>query len=191
MRVRPNIRTSPVTIRNMKFFLARKSASLSFPWALAAAALCAAPASAAEAAGADELLGPGYWRLAVAPWSVHFRPSDEHETAYAVAIERQRPDQWMGGFSLFSNSFGQPSAYLYAGRRWPALFGQPRLFAQLSGGLMYGYVDQYEDKVPFNNNGFSPGAVATLGWNLTPKVDFAVHLLGDAALMFQVSFDLR
>jgi hypothetical protein len=171
----------------MKYLPTRRACTLS-TLALAAAVAWAPPAFADEL---EPYLGPGFWRLAVAPYSFHFRPSDEHETAYAVAIERQRPDQWMGGFSLFSNSFGQPSAYAYIGYRWPALFGQPRLFAQLTGGLMYGYVDQYEDKVPFNNNGFSPGAVATLGWNLAPKIDFAVHLLGDAAVMFQFSFDLR
>ena len=29
---------------------------------------------------------------------------------------------------------------------------------------MYGYRGEYEDKVPLNSNGFSPGLLLSLGW---------------------------
>lgn len=135
--------------------------------------------------------GPAHWRIALSPFSYHWRPSEEHQSVYALGLERQYADRWLLGGSLFSNSFGQASAYAYVGRRYEALLGQPELFFQWSVGLMYGYVDEYEDKVPLNVNGFSPGALISLGWQANRQWSFTVHALGDAGLMLQIGYDLR
>jgi len=155
-----------------------------------AATLATLP-GAARAESTDDILGPGYWRLAVSPFSAHIHPSPEHQYVWAAGIERQRSDDWLAGFSLFSNSFGQPSSYLYVGKRFPNLFDYPPLFAQISGGLLYGYVGEYKDKVPFNHNGFSPGALVSLGWQLNKNASATIHLLGDAGVMIQLAWDLR
>ncbi len=145
-------------------------------------------ANAAEGPG---LLGEGHWRIVGSPFSQHIRPSDEHRHVWALGFERQRSDDWLAGASYFRNSFGQPSAYLYVGKRFPALFGMEQLHGQATGGLMYGYRGKYEDKVPFNNNGFSPGATVSLGWQFNKNWALTAHALGDAAIMFQLSYDLR
>ena len=133
-----------------------------------------------------------HWRLATAPVSVHFRYSEEHRRVWAVALERQRLDGWLLGGSHFSNSFGQPSAYLYLGRRFETPFGLPEgFFGQVSAGLMYGYRGKFQDKVPMNVNGFSPGALVSMGWQFERRASAAIHLLGDAGLMLQLSWDLR
>jgi hypothetical protein len=133
----------------------------------------------------------GHWRLALAPYAPHFRYSVEHRAVWAVAVERQRPDDWLAGLSYFRNSFGQPSAYAYLGRRVPALWGIEPLFFQASAGVLYGYKGKYKDKVALNVNGFAPGALVGLGWNFNQRSALTVHLLGDAAVMFQLSYDLR
>lgn len=160
--------------------------------------LCTQPAAAADdPAGpgltgwVDRTMGQGYWRVAASPFSAHFHYNVEHKYVWAVAAEWQRNDDWLGGASFFSNSFGQPSTYLYVGKRFPAMFGVPELFGQLSGGLLYGYVGKYQHKVPLNYHGFSPGALATLGWQFNKNTSAAVHLLGDAGFMVQLSYDLR
>lgn len=132
-----------------------------------------------------------HWRVAMAPHTEHYRPSAEHQTVWAVALERQRHDGWLAGASRFSNSFGQPSAYVYLGHRFDRLFGQRALYGQLSAGLLYGYRGRFEDKVPFNNDGFAPGALATIGSQLTRRAAVAAHFLGDAGVMLQLSWDLR
>lgn len=151
--------------------------------------------SSAAAASTLETLSTGWqqghWRSAFSPYAPHLRYSPEHADVWAVALERQRPDNWMAGGSFFSNSFGQPSGYLYLGRRFPALLGHPQLFGQLSGGLLYGYRGQYQNKVPFNHNGFSPGALASVGWQFNQQASLTVHALGDAAVMFQFAWDWR
>ena len=57
--------------------------------------------------------------------------------------------------------------------------------------MLYGYRGKYEDKVPLNNNGFSPGALVSLGWQFSKTFAVTGHMLGDAALMLQLSVDLR
>ncbi len=133
----------------------------------------------------------GHWRFVVSPFSHHFRHSEEHRYVWAIGMERQRGDDWLAGASYFSNSFGQPSAYLYVGKRFPALWGQPQLFGQASAGLMYGYRGRFQNKVPANYNGFSPGALVSLGWQFTPRVATTAHLLGDAGVMLQLSYELK
>lgn len=177
--------------------------------ALAPLLLCAAPAlagaqnlvtealSSARAGAASTLdtlaqgWDQGHWRVAMSPFAPHLRYSPEHEYVWALGLERQRSDNWMGGASFFSNSFGQPSAYLYLGRRFPLLMGHPQLFGQLSGGMLYGYRGKYQNKVPFNHNGFSPGALASIGWQFNRQASLTVHAVGDAAVMFQLGWDLR
>ncbi len=135
--------------------------------------------------------GEGYWRAAVAPYAPHFRPSDEHRDVWATAIERQRPDRWLAGFSYFRNSFGQPSAYAYVGQRHPGLLDIEPLFFQWSAGILYGYKGKFKDKVALNVGGFAPGALVGLGWQFNRNASATVHLLGDAAVMFQFAWDYK
>ncbi len=135
--------------------------------------------------------GDGHWRVAFSPYAHHFNYNPEHRHVWALGIERQRPDNWLAGASYFRNSFGQPSAYVYVGKQFQALFGQEQLFGQASIGMMYGYRGKYQRKVPLNVNGFSPGALVSLGWRFTKEASFTAHLLGDAGVMFQLAWDLR
>jgi hypothetical protein len=156
----------------------------------ASAWLCSAPQQA-WANDADTLLGPGHWRAVISPFSHHFRYSAEHRYVWALGVERQRDDNWLAGASYFRNSFGQPSGYLYVGKRWEGWFGEPQLFAQASGGLLYGYRGAYKNKVPLNYNGFSPGALVSAGWQFNKNNAVTLHLLGDAAVMMQLSWDFK
>ena len=144
-----------------------------------------------RATDVDAWQGPGTWRFNLSPFSRHFRYSDEHRYVWAIGAEKETADNWLAGASYFSNSFGQPSAYVYMGRRFPALFGQPALFAQVSVGVLYGYVGKYQHKVPLNYGGFSPGALVSLGWQFNSAASATVHMLGDAGFMVQLSYDFR
>ena len=125
----------------------------------------------------------------MSPFSLHFRYSPEHKYVWAMGAEHQRNDNWLAGASYFSNSFGQPSAYLYVGKRYPQVFGQTQLFAQWSVGLLHGYRGQYKDKVPLNYRGFSPGALVSLGWQFSHQTSATVHMLGDAGMMVQLAYE--
>lgn len=202
-----------VTIASMQFLLSRPAQAtvLSMPSratrrrAVATALFISLCSSIAQAGSFTDDLGaawsrvadtnawqePGQWRTVVSPYTLHWRYSDEHRSVYALGVERQSPDRWLLGGSLFRNSFGQPSAYAYVGRRTTELLGSPDLFAQWSVGLMYGYRGKFQHKVPLNVNGFSPGALLSVGWQVNRNVSLMAHALGDAGVMFQLGYDWR
>lgn len=118
------------------------------------------------------------------PYTHHWSSSPDHKHVVLFAVDEQLPGGRLCGISLFSNSFGQPTTYVYAGQQFNQLFGQPQLFLKVTAGVLYGYVGQYQNKVPYNYNGFSPGIIPSLGYKITEQDSVQVKLLGTAGLMF-------
>lgn len=118
------------------------------------------------------------------PYTYHFSYSAEHKPVVLVALDEQLPGGRFCGISFFSNSFGQPSTYAYVGQQFNGLFDNPRLFIKVSGGIIYGYVGKYQNKVPLNNHGFSPGVIPSIGYNFSEHDSVQMQTLGNAGLMF-------
>ncbi|MBO9513950.1 MAG: ABC transporter ATP-binding protein [Variovorax sp.] len=133
-----------------------------------------------------------YWEVLIGPFALHWSNESEHQHVYLLGIERSLPgaptwsagDATIWGFSAFNNSFGQPSAYLYYGYRWDNLFSNPAIYVKLSGGIIYGYKDEYENKVPFNHNGFGLAIIPAVGYRMTPRDAIQIGVLGTAGLIF-------
>lgn len=130
-----------------------------------------------------------------APAVIHFDPDPEHaDYSWLVGLEWQAPSRWLVGAAYFNNSFDQKCQYLYVGKSWPLDFISDRpvfkdFYFKLTGGVLLGYKEPYEDKIPLNNNGVAPGVVPTLGYKYG---DFNVqlNLLGNAGLMFTFGYDV-
>ena len=122
--------------------------------------------------------------LTLSPYTIHWSNNPEHKHVVLVALDEQLPGGRLCGVSFFTNSFGQPSTYVYAGKQFNQLFGQEKLFLKVTAGIIYGYVGQYQHKVPLNYGGFSPGVIPALGYKLTPHDSVQVKLLGTAGIMF-------
>jgi hypothetical protein len=132
------------------------------------------------------------WRLIVSPYTRHWSDSPEHEHVWLVGIERKRASGHLAGATYFSNSFGQPSAYVFPwGRVYEDLFDIKGLYAKWTAGLLYGYKEPYEDKVPFNRNGFSPGFVPGIGYEFAGGHQVQLNILGNAGVMLQFSLRVR
>ena len=133
---------------------------------------------------------PSGWDLSLSPYTYHFHPSDEHEYVYSIGVIKRLEGNWIVGGSYFSNSFGQPSGYVYVGQRYENLPGFEKWYLQWNAGILYGYVEPYEDKVPFNYNGFSPGFVPSIGYKFTDRIWAELDLLGTSGLMFTLVFPI-
>jgi hypothetical protein len=128
--------------------------------------------------------------LMYSPFTHHFDHSPEHRYVWLVGVERERANHRLSGVTYFSNSFGQPSTYIYPwGQAYPNVGGVEGLFVKWSAGLLYGYVDQYEDKVPLNVNGFSPAIFPSVGYERA-GISTQINLLGTSGLMWQISVPL-
>jgi len=169
------------------------ASALLIPLTLAAAPLAAsAQADNKPESSSSEAADPGdYWRLMGSPYTFHFSSDPDHEPVYMIGLERQRSDGWVWGGTYFSNSFGQPSGYVYLGEKVIGFSPIDKLFFQWTAGVMYGYKDPYEHKVPLNYKGFSPGVTLGLGWQFTREVSVQAIALGTAGMMFQLAIDLR
>jgi hypothetical protein len=129
--------------------------------------------------------------LQVSPRVIHFDPEPEHvEWSWLLGVEWQRPaSRWHLGFSYFNNSFGQKSQFFYAGYVWKLSERNPNWYLKLSGGLLHGYKEPYEDKVPFNHNGYSPGLIPALGYKWE-RWNVQLVAVGTAGALVTVGYDV-
>jgi len=118
------------------------------------------------------------------PYTHHWSYSPEHKPVVLVAVDEQLPGNRFCGVALFSNSFGQPSTYVYAGQQFNNLMGNPNVFVKVTAGILYGYVGKYQYKVPLNHGGFSPAIIPSIGYRLTEHDSVQMKVLGNAGLMF-------
>lgn len=156
-----------------------------------AALFCAGPALAINLCpGWNDPLPEGEARYEVfaSPYTHHWSFDEEHKQVYLVSLSRRLPDDRLCGVALFTNSFGQPSAYAYVGKTWDGLVPSwPNVYATVSAGIIYGYVGKYKDKVPLNFGGFAPVVIPSVGYRLNKHLGLEVQLLGTAAFMVGVN----
>jgi len=130
------------------------------------------------------------WQMS--PYTLHFSPSPEHKNVYMVGLEREFADGKLDGATFFSNSFGQESMYIYPwGKVYHEVWGIKPLSFKWTAGLLYGYKPPYENKVPLNHNGFSPGVIIALAYEFKPGYSAQVNALGTAGLMFQLNVPFK
>ena len=99
----------------------------------------------------------------------HFSPEPYHvNDQNMLGIEMRLANRWLYGVTLFDNSFGQESQYVYTGYQWNmsnfSSYGSVLQHFKLTGGLLHGYEDEYQDKIPFNGLGVAPAIVPTYGF---------------------------
>jgi hypothetical protein len=125
------------------------------------------------------------------PYTIHFSENEEdggHKYVWLLGYERERENGWLTGLAYFSNSFGQPCVYYYPwGKTYTDFAGVEGLFVKWNAGIVYGYVEPYEDKVPFNYGGFTPALFPSIGYRTKNDFQTQINMLGIAGLMLQFS----
>ena len=126
------------------------------------------------------------WQLS--PLTYHFSQDEGHKRVVMVGLEREHPSAQLDGVALFTNSFGQPTVYVYPwGGVYRNLGGINHLSFKWTAGLLYGYKAPYADKVPLNFKGFSPVVIPALAYEFKPGWTGQLNFLGVAGLMFQLN----
>ncbi|WP_018412736.1 hypothetical protein [Methyloversatilis thermotolerans] len=144
--------------------------------------LCASPAHAQDK---GHTIG-----LQFAPYVLHWDSDPEHDnTPGLIGVEYMAPSQWLAGASILRNSFGQPTEYYYAGKRWDLDGLSPNLYAKVTAGALVGYTGRYEDKIPFNHDGVAFAVIPAIGYQVD-RFNAQVALLGTAGVMFTIGVDL-
>ncbi|MBC7856539.1 MAG: hypothetical protein IAF94_24170, partial [Pirellulaceae bacterium] len=104
--------------------------------------------------------------LIVGPYVFHFHNNPDHNNKpWLTGLEWDRANSWIDfGAVFFHNSFNQPSVYAYVGKRWFPGDDEQGFYVKLTGGPLYGYRGQYEDKVPFNQDGLALAIIPGIGY---------------------------
>jgi hypothetical protein len=131
-------------------------------------------------------------RLQYSPYTQHYSPSAEHKHVVMLGVERESANAGLDGVTLFSNSFGQTTLYLYPwGHIYKSVGGVQGLAFKWTAGLLYGYRQPYENKVPMNYNGFSPAVIPAVVYEFQSGWSVQANILGTAGMMFQLSAPLK
>jgi hypothetical protein len=123
------------------------------------------------------------WDLTVSPYTHHWTPSKEHKNVQLLALDRRTQGNGFCGLAVFTNSFGQPSLYAYAGQQWNGILQSPRLFTKVSFGLIHGYKGKHKNAIGANQLGVAPAIIPSLGYAFTPQDSAQVFLLGTAGVL--------
>lgn len=127
--------------------------------------------------------------------TVHFNPDDDHTNNQKLIYgewrlqERWLEGQVLVGASAFDNSFGQPSQFVFGGLLWRPFDSLPAAYVKVVAGVLHGYKDEFQDKIPFNNSGFAPAIVPAVGYCLN-RVCGEMVLFGTAGLMWTLGVTL-
>ncbi len=128
------------------------------------------------------------WRFQTSLYTKHWSPDPAHvNNSKLLNLEFETSSRWLYGFAYFDNSFGQPSQYLYAGYSWP-LFSTNWAYFKLTGGLLHGYKEPYDEKIPLNDLGIAPAIVPTFGLKYK-RVLTELQILGNSAITVTAGFN--
>ncbi len=121
------------------------------------------------------------WGIQTSFYTKHWDPEPDHtDHQHLIGPELYFENDYLVGLAIFQNSFDQPSQFLYIGKTWP-LFKSRFFYFKLVGGLLHGYKEPYEDKIPLNGLGVAPAILPSFGfrykWFMTE-----VQIAGTAAI---------
>lgn len=147
----------------LRLHLAALAVAISFTWVLRA------HAGETEAArhwlSLPEDWSVRQWTLHKSLYTKHWDPVPEHNNNQnLLGVELGFDRRWVAGAALMDNSFDQPSQLLFVGKTWP-LFGSENFYGKVMAGLLHGYKEPYEDKIPLNQLGVAPVVIPSLGFN--------------------------
>jgi hypothetical protein len=121
------------------------------------------------------------WNVRFSFYTTHFDSDPDHvNNQKLLGSEVVFANDYLAGLALFDNSFGQSSQFLYFGKYW-SLTAADSWYFKLMGGLLNGYDEPYDDKIPFNGLGVAPAIVPALGYRYR-RVFVEANLAGLAAL---------
>lgn len=154
-------------------------------------ALCLVIVSSGLMAADDGAMESGWsvtnWTILTSVYTRHFDEDPYHvNDQNLLSVEADFTNGWTAGLAVFDNSYGQDSQFLFMGRRW-AIRDSGLWYLALRGGLLYGYEEPYEDKIPLNGLGIAPVIIPALGFKYRRFVS-ELNIAGTAAVTLTVGF---
>jgi hypothetical protein len=157
-------------------------------------------AQAQELKMSTTLSESGQWTVMAGPLTLHYSDinrdanstDEKHKYVWLVGGEKMLTDRYFAGAAFFSNSFGQPTQYVYAGAKFRPFDDTPKFFAKISAGVIHGYKAPYDKKIPINtSSGWGLGVIPSIGWDFNDQFAAQLNVLGAAGLMLQMNATVK
>lgn len=121
------------------------------------------------------------WNIQTSLYTKHWDSDPDHTNHQKlIGPELVFENDFLVGLAIFRNSFDQPSQFVYIGKTWP-LFHSKYFYFKVVGGLLHGYKDPYEDKIPLNGLGVAPAILPSFGFRYK-RVMLEAQIAGTAAI---------
>ena len=156
--------------------------------------------SAQELKMSTTLSEAGLWTIMAAPVTLHYSDMKQksgltevkHSYVWLLGAEKMLDERYFAGAAFFSNSFGQPTEYVYAGAKFRPLDDMPKFFAKISAGVIHGYKSPYNKKIPINtSSGWGLGVIPSIGWDFNDQFAAQLNVLGSAGVMLQMNASVK
>ena len=142
----------------------------------------------AQQAG-NTLANESHWYVQAGAY-VHLDHNDDYSGAPLFGgIEHHRADNWLGGLSVFNNSYGQFTQYLYLGKKLHPWKSHPEVRIKLSAGVAHGYRGKHHDTLPVRWGGsWGLAFVPAIGY-LKDRVGYDLVILKASGFLFLVGYE--
>jgi len=129
------------------------------------------------------------WYVQVGAYG-HFRDDEDYEGPPLFGgIEFHSVNLPILGFSIFNNSFGDFSQYVYLGKEFYPSRKYPGFRLKLTGGVAHGYEGEHHDVLPIRwGDSWGFGLVPIVGYK-SDRVGVDLALLSDAGLLLLVGYE--
>jgi hypothetical protein len=146
-------------------------------------------APAVAVAHSDPDRSTSAWYVQVGAYD-HFSDDEDYEGPPLFGgIEYHRANMPVIGFSIFNNSFGDFSQYLYLGKEFYPSQKYPGFRFKLTGGVAHGYKGENHDVLPIRwGNSWGFGVVPIIGYK-SNRVGVDLALLSDSGLLLLVGYE--
>ncbi|ACM19334.1 hypothetical protein Geob_0972 [Geotalea daltonii FRC-32] len=129
-------------------------------------------------------------QLNFGPYIYHYSSTPGRNSyPWYTGLEWESASRWELGGAIFSNSYYQPSGYLYGGKRFIYGSESRHLFLKITAGAILGYVPPHEDKIPVNKNGLGLGIIPAIGYK-HGRTSIQIAILSTSALMLNIGYDI-
>jgi hypothetical protein len=174
---------------NFKFVFRRESGSRKAGMLVRAAALigllACMPVSHADVFGEGDRV-----MVEVGPYVYHFENNTDHnQWPRLIGVEYEAGSHWLGGLATFKNSYSQETQFLYLGKRWFIDSVDENLYVKIAGGLVHGYKEPYDDKLPINSsNGYGFAILPAVGYQFG-RANAQLILIGTIGAVITFGYD--
>lgn len=127
--------------------------------------------------------------------TAHFSSDPDHDNTQNLLYGEWRLNahwlggQWLVGASVFDNSFGQSSQFVFGGLLWRPVDRYQQFYVKVAAGVLHGYRGEFKDKIPYNSSGYAPGIVPAVGY-CHNRVCGEMILFGTAGVLWTIGVTL-